>query len=277
MFRKILFGLALALNPALATPSSALNLVSGSVTVTTSGTVTGTITSNPDVNGVGTIDATALSAAFTLGAIRGQAATGFKISGGAGGYVLGVQISYDNGTTWNLTPAYSAGGGAPTPLLIAAGSYFVDTPAATMVRLIVLTAGSGTITVASNQASVSAGALKSLGGLVAYTTASMTGTTTTSLVPAPTSTTTANNLHNYISAIWCPNSHATQGTDVVVQDGSGGTTLFVIGTALGFSNSGIVFGSPGYRQPTANTALYVANVTTGSAVICNATLDHIGN
>lgn len=89
-------------------------------------------------------------------------------------------------------------------------------------------------------------------------TSAMTGTTSTSLVASP-----GGSLRNYITQCTFSNSHATVGTDMILQDGSGGTTLYVIPTAPAFGGATIVFPTP-LRQPTTATALYVANVTTGS-------------
>lgn len=100
---------------------------------------------------------------------------------------------------------------------------------------------------------------------VSGTTSAMTGTTSTSLVAAPGS-----GLYNYITQISCVNSHATVGTFVTVQDGSGGTALMTLAAASVFGGSSYTFPTP-LKQPTSNTALYVADVTTGANVICSAT------
>lgn len=100
--------------------------------------------------------------------------------------------------------------------------------------------------------------------LVQGTTAAMTGTTSTSLVASP-----GGSLRNYITNITCVNSHATVGTFVTVQDGSGGTALYTLAAAAVFGGSTITFPAP-LRQPTAATALFVADVTTGANVICSA-------
>lgn len=101
--------------------------------------------------------------------------------------------------------------------------------------------------------------------LVSGVTAAMTGTTSTSLIAAP-----AGGLRNYVTHIACTNSHATVGTFVLVQDGSGGTTIYEgYAAAVG---GGFSFTMPApLRQPTTATALFVQNVTTGSNVICAAT------
>jgi hypothetical protein len=87
----------------------------------------------------------------------------------------------------------------------------------------------------------------------------MTGTTSTSLVAAPGAS-----LRNYITACTFSNGHATVSTDMILQDGSGGTTIWVIPAAAVYGGAHITFPTP-LRQPTANTALYVANVTTGAS------------
>lgn len=96
-------------------------------------------------------------------------------------------------------------------------------------------------------------------------TSAMTGTTSTSCVAAP-----ASGLRNYITQITVSNASTTVPTDILIQDGSGGTTLYVvpapIGTGTGTGTSGGTFTFPTpLRQPTTATAIYVANVTTGSS------------
>jgi hypothetical protein len=88
----------------------------------------------------------------------------------------------------------------------------------------------------------------------------MTGTSSTSLLAPPVA-----GLRNYITQITVSNSHATIGTDVLIQDGSGGTTLMVIPAAAAYGGAAITFPVP-LRQPTAATAIYVANVTTGASI-----------
>lgn len=100
---------------------------------------------------------------------------------------------------------------------------------------------------------------------VSGTTSAMTGTTSTSLIASP-----GGSLRNYITQISCVNSHATVGTFVTVQDGSGGTALYTLAAGSVFGGSAYTFPVP-LRQPTTATALYVANVTTGANVICSAT------
>jgi hypothetical protein len=95
-------------------------------------------------------------------------------------------------------------------------------------------------------------------------TSAMTGTTSTSLVAAPGA-----GLRNYITTIIVSNAHATVGTDIVIQDGSGGTTLLTIPAAAVYGGAAITLPVP-LRQPTANTALYCANVTTGASTKASA-------
>jgi hypothetical protein len=92
----------------------------------------------------------------------------------------------------------------------------------------------------------------------------MTGTTSTSLVSAPSA-----GLRNYITQITVSNSHATIGTDVIIQDGSSGTTLYTIPAASTYGGASITFPTP-LRQPTIATALFCANVTTGSSTKVSA-------
>lgn len=95
-------------------------------------------------------------------------------------------------------------------------------------------------------------------------TTAMTGTTSTSLIAAP-----ASGLRNYITQITVSNSHATVGTDVVIQDGSGGTTLYTIPAAAVYGGAVVTFPTP-LRQPTTATAIYCANVTTGASTKVSA-------
>ncbi len=95
-------------------------------------------------------------------------------------------------------------------------------------------------------------------------TSAMTGTTSTSLVAAP-----AAGLRNYITTIIVSNTHATVGTDVIIQDGSGGTTLLTIPAKEVYGGAVISLPCP-LRQPTTATALFCANVTTGASTKVSA-------
>jgi hypothetical protein len=95
-------------------------------------------------------------------------------------------------------------------------------------------------------------------------TSAMTGTTSTSLIAAP-----AAGLRNYITQITVSNAHATVGTDVIIQDGSGGTTLYTIPASAVYGGAVVTFPTP-LRQPTTATAIYCANVTTGASTKVSA-------
>lgn len=95
-------------------------------------------------------------------------------------------------------------------------------------------------------------------------TAAMTGTTSTSLIAAP-----AAGLRNYLTTIIVSNAHATVGTDVVIQDGSGGATLATIPAAAVYGGAVINLPVP-LRQPTTATAIFCANVTTGASTKVSA-------
>lgn len=95
-------------------------------------------------------------------------------------------------------------------------------------------------------------------------TTAMTSTTSTSLIAAP-----AAGLRIYITQITVSNSHATVGTDVIIQDGSGGATLYTIPAAAVYGGAAISFPMP-LRQPTMATAIYCANVTTGASTKVSA-------
>ncbi len=95
-------------------------------------------------------------------------------------------------------------------------------------------------------------------------TSAMTGTTSTSVISATAS--------NYIYVTQCTTSSAstTVPTDIILQDGSGGTTLYTLptpmgtGTGTGVSGGAYTFQVP-LKVPTVGNALYAANVTTGSS------------
>jgi len=95
-------------------------------------------------------------------------------------------------------------------------------------------------------------------------TTAMTGTTSTSLVAAPGAS-----LRNYITTIIVSNAHATVGTDIIIQDGSGGTTLMTIPAGAVYGGAVINLPVP-LRQPTTNTAIFCANVTTGASTKVSA-------
>lgn len=95
-------------------------------------------------------------------------------------------------------------------------------------------------------------------------TSAMTGTTSTSVIGATAS--------NYIYVTNCvvSNSSLTVSTDINLQDGSGGTVLYVIpapAAAVATTGGGgavVSFPTP-LKVPTAGNALFAVNVTTGSS------------
>lgn len=95
-------------------------------------------------------------------------------------------------------------------------------------------------------------------------TTAMTGTTSTSLLAAP-----GVSLRNYITTIIVSNAHGTVGTDVIIQDGSGGTILMTIPAAAVYGGAVITLPTP-LKQPTTNTAIFCANVTTGASTKVSA-------
>lgn len=99
---------------------------------------------------------------------------------------------------------------------------------------------------------------------VSGVTSAMTGTTSTSLISAPSA-----GLRNYITQIIVTNSHASVGTFVLIQDGNAGTTIYEGYAAAAGGGFSISFPVP-LRQPTTATALYVQNVTTGANTIASA-------
>lgn len=137
-------------------------------------------------------------------------------------------------------------------------------------------AGTGTMAVSAASLPLPSGAMQQTGGsvtalpttasLVSGLTAAMTGTTSTAVtgIGAP-----GVSLRNYITQLTCGNSHATVGTFVELQDGSGGTTFYTVPAAAVYGGAVINFTVP-LKQPTTNTALFVKDTTTGANVICSA-------
>lgn len=94
-------------------------------------------------------------------------------------------------------------------------------------------------------------------------TTAMTGTTSTVVIAAQASN------YLYVTSCTFSNDHASVGTLELLQDGSGGTTLWKgpnpsSGSATNVSGSTISF-NPALKVPTLGNALYVANVTTSSS------------
>lgn len=92
----------------------------------------------------------------------------------------------------------------------------------------------------------------------------MTATTSLSLIASP-----GGALRNYITQITVSCAHATQGTDIEIQDGTGGTTFYIIPAAALYGGAAVTFNPP-LKQPTAATGLFVKNTTTGSSTKISA-------
>lgn len=91
-------------------------------------------------------------------------------------------------------------------------------------------------------------------------TTAMTGTVSTALLSAPGA-----GLRNYITTIVVSNSHASVGTDVIIQDMGTTGTIMVIPAAAVYGGATITLPTP-LKQPTTNAAINCANVTTGANV-----------
>lgn len=95
-------------------------------------------------------------------------------------------------------------------------------------------------------------------------TAAMTGTTSTSVITG----TASNNL--YITGCRFSNTSVSVSTLVILQDGSGGTTLDTIPVPLGWGGAVVTYPSP-LKVTTQGNGLFAQDVTTGASVIafCN--------
>lgn len=89
----------------------------------------------------------------------------------------------------------------------------------------------------------------------------MTSTTSTAVTGIGTP---GSNLFNYITSIIISNSDADTDTDVELQDGNGGTSFAFFPAAKLCGGVAMSFAIP-LKQPTANTALYAKNTTTGAS------------
>lgn len=127
----------------------------------------------------------------------------------------------------------------------------------------------GTIAGTSSVAYVAplvAGTIKSSG------TASMTGTTSTSVIAG-----TASN-YTYVSSCSVSNIHASVDTLVDLQDGSGGTVLWTFVAVHGYGGESHTFGTP-LKVPTIGNGLFAVDETTGAAVkiFCNGFYTTLSN
>lgn len=91
-------------------------------------------------------------------------------------------------------------------------------------------------------------------------TTSMTSTTSTALTGMGAQ---GGSLRNYIT--WCTasNAHGTVGTDIDIQDGSGGTSIGMIPAAALYGGGHVRFDPP--IRTAANTAVYAKNITSGAS------------
>jgi hypothetical protein len=102
---------------------------------------------------------------------------------------------------------------------------------------------------------------------VGQVTSAMTATTSTALtgMAAPGAA-----LRWYITACTVSNSHATVGTMVNLQDGSGGTTIWQFPAAPAYGGATTTFPTP-IRGPTLNNGIFAVNATTGSNTFISCT------
>jgi hypothetical protein len=76
-------------------------------------------------------------------------------------------------------------------------------------------------------------------------------------------------VRNYITACTFSNTHATVGTMINLQDGSGGTVLWQAPAGPAYAGAVTVF--PNAIKTTANTGLFAVNATTGSSTLVSCT------
>jgi len=229
----------------------------------TSGAITAT-TAN-DVIGPGSAVAYNVgSNTFVAGITGGTDTTTLQITGGTGGFnaipgspatVSGAVTSVDGGITTIGSIADSAwAGGAASGTSIAVLKSISN--AITGNLYTPGTAGAPGSQVLTTQLPTS--------NLVWGVTAAMTGTTSTQVIALVASK------RIYVTKISCSNSHASVGTFVNVQDGSGGTTLATLAAGINFGGETDSGGGVPLFATTSGNGLYVADVTTGANVICSA-------
>lgn len=203
---------------------------------------------NPTPSPPGCQDVSATNPLPTTG---GGGGGGGAITAAAGSYVAGALLDGASVNIGSLADAaWVSGNGTLTALLKAISTTLsnnIYTPG---------TAGTPSAQVLTTQPPTS--------NFVSGTTAAMTGTTSTQLLAAITS----NRL--YVTSISCVNSHATVGTFVTVQDGSGGTALRTMAAGAVFQGDEANGGFVPLFKTTSGNGVFVADVTTGANVICNA-------
>jgi len=97
-------------------------------------------------------------------------------------------------------------------------------------------------------------------------TSAMTGTTSTAVTGMGAQ---GAGVRVYVTACIIGNSHATAGTMVNLQDGSGGSVLAQIPAAPAYGGGVVPFPTP--IKTTANTGLFAVNATTGSSTFVSCT------
>lgn len=94
-------------------------------------------------------------------------------------------------------------------------------------------------------------------------TSAMTATTSTQVIAGVASN------YIYVTQVTVGNSHASVGTMINLQDGSGGTTIYSIPANYGFGGAVITFTTP-LKVPTSGNGLYAVNGTTGANTYVSA-------
>jgi hypothetical protein len=123
----------------------------GTVNIGTAPTITVSGAYPADVSATGQSLASTLNAAYTLTLANGQGVTTFAVTGlTASAATLTIEASDDAGTTWAAVNGIAPATGALFTTLTADQQFRVNSAGRTKLRLRVSTAGSGTITVASN-------------------------------------------------------------------------------------------------------------------------------
>ncbi len=179
--------------------------------------------------------------------------------------INGVAPSMGNGVSGTGVPRVTIASDSTGQVALAAGSATIGALTANQSVNLAQLAGA-TISATNPVPVVFPGTLVS--GAV---TSAMTGTTSTSTVSG-----TASNFL-YITSCVVSNASLTVSTDILLQDGSGGTTLYVLpapaATVATTGGGGAThnFGGAPLKVPTSGNALFAANVTTGSStkISCN--------
>lgn len=177
-----------------------------------------------------------------------------------------AQVGGTNTVTAGVSGAQGVGGCVATnvaitcnPNLIAAQAVSSENAAATTARAVQLVADLVGKLIVMPYANPE----NNLDGTI---TTAMTGTTSTVFSGMGAQ---GGSVRVYVTACTVSNAHATVGTDVVLQDGSGGTTLWTLPAAPAYGGAHTVFPNP--LKTTGNNALYAANVTTGASTKISCT------